>query len=827
MSILPSGSQENHLLQAALGYADRGWRAFPLYWIVDGACSCGKDCGTNAGKHPRTYHGLKDATTNERTIRAWWDQWPLANVGIATGPVSGFFMLGPDGQAGIDALAELERQHGPLPPTPRLRSGGGGRHYYFAWPHGGGIKNSRNHNGLPIDVRGDGGYVVAPPTRHASGNLYTWEVPPDEIEPAEAPPWLVDWIKNGKGTTRKRKTRDEGTNLTNQTQQTPRRPAGGEVDSFSSFNSSARQPPAQGQVVFTVRPDVGQDAQARAVAYLAKCPPAISGQGGHNQAFEVARAIVYGFDLGREAGYDLLAQHYNPRCEPPWSEAELRHKCEDADAKPFDKPRGYLLQGDQQPEPAGDARVNDDGAEEIEALPMPPPAPWPTLPPEALHGLAGSIVRMIAPETESHPVAILGQLLVAFGNAVGRGPHFKVEGDSHHTNLFLCLVGQSSHGRKGTSRGRVMQLMSHADDHWCQNCRAQGLSSGEGLIWAIRDPIEKKEPIKERGRVTGYQTVLADEGVSDKRLLADESEFAQVLKVLQREGNSLSPVIRHSWETVQLRTLTKNSPARATGAHVSISAHITGPELARHLKDTEAFNGFANRFLWLCVRRSQYLPDGGRDLDVSRLGTSLNFALAGARNHGAMTRSQAAGTLWRAEYPRLTAGRGGLYGAVTGRAAAQVLRLSMLYALFDGRDVIDEEHLRAALALWSYADASARLIFGVEPEDPLIGLVLARLQEAGPAGMTRTDLHNALSRNIPARNLLEALAKLRDRGDAYAERVKTGKPGAPAERWYARRRNELNESNESNPSAAAVSSFNSFNSFLRSPSGDGEEVVTV
>jgi hypothetical protein len=215
MSILPSGSQENHLLQAALDYADRGWRVFPLHWIVDGACSCGKDCGTNAGKHPRTHHGLKDATTNEDTIRAWWSRWPSANVGIATGPVSGFFMLGPNGQAGIDALAELERQHGPLPPTPRLRSGGGGRHYYLAWPAEGGIKSGANYNGLPIDVRGLGGLVVAAPSLHASGNRYTWEVPPDGMELAQAPPWLLQWLRTGKGTTGKRKPRDERTNLTN------------------------------------------------------------------------------------------------------------------------------------------------------------------------------------------------------------------------------------------------------------------------------------------------------------------------------------------------------------------------------------------------------------------------------------------------------------------------------------------------------------------------------------------------------------------------------------------------------------------------------------
>jgi hypothetical protein len=373
--------------------------------------------------------------------------------------------------------------------------------------------------------------------------------------------------------------------------------------------------------------------------------------------------------------------------------------------------------------------------------------------------------------------------------------------------------------------------MSHADDQWRRTCVASGLSSGEGLIWAVRDAIEKQEPVKEKGRITGYQKVVVDQGVTDKRLLADESEFAQVLKVLQREGNSLFPVIRQSWDTGNLRTLTKHNPARATGSHISIAAHITLPELVKYLKYTEALNGFANRFLWLCVRRSRLLPDGGRALDLSPLGTRLNFALAAARNVGMMTRSEAAGRLWHGVYPGLTAERPGLYGAVTGRAEAQVLRLSMVYALLDGSCIIDEPHLRAALALWSYADASARLIFGAEPEDPIIGLVLAKLQEAGAAGMTRTDLHNAFSRNVPAAQLLEAFAKLRDRGDAYAEKVRTGKPGAPAERWFPRRTNEENELTAAPTPGQAAGVVDSLNMFVRRPSpdnsADGEEVVTV
>ena len=854
VNILPNGFQEIQLVNSALCYARRGWPVVPLHTIIGGRCSCEKpDCDTSSGKHPLTRNGLKDATCDEAIINDWWRKEPMANIGIAAGPESGFFMVGPDGQAGIDALSAMEARHGPLSRTPQVRSGGGGRHYYFAWPADGSIKNAANHDGLPIDVRGEGGLVVAPPSLHLSGNRYEWEVPPEEIELAVAPAWLLEWLRSGKGMAKTRKGRDKPTNQTSP----PPRAAN---DSFNSF--VRKEPPANGKVVFTVQPHPSQDVQARAIAYLAICPPAISGQGGHTQTFEAARAVVYGFNMGPDIGYEVLNAHYNPRCQPPWSERELRHKCEEADRQPYGKPRGYLL--NEAPPSLGISSFVRGPAppeEEIETLPMPPPPPWPTLAPEALYGLPGEVVRIIAPETESDPVAILGQMLVMFGNAVGRGPRFEVEGDAHHANLFLCLVGESSRARKGTSRGRVMQLMEYADATWCRDCVTSGLSSGEGMIWAVRDPIEKKEPIKAKGRVVGYQTVVADEGVLEKRLVFAESEFAQVLRVMQREGNSLSPVIRQSWDTGTLRTTTKNSPARATGAHISIVGHVTKPELAKYLRDTEVFNGFANRFCWLCVRRSKLLPDGGRALDLSPLGVKLNHALAVARNVGPMSRDGRAVRLWREVYPRLTAERSGLAGTVTGRAEAQVLRLSMVYALLDAAPlVIAEEHLRAALAVWDYAEESARLIFGAVEEDPLVGMVLAKLRES-PHGLTRTELSNAFSRNIESSMLLAALANLRDRGEAHAEKERAGKPGAPAERWKAGRKDHPTapaapcpgageRTNESITGGSACGKDVRVNSFVRSPSlgesrgsdggvnsfvrpadtepsTDGEEVVTI
>jgi hypothetical protein len=167
----------------------------------------------------------------------------------------------------------------------------------------------------------------------------------------------------------------------------------------------------------------------------------------------------------------------------------------------------------------------------------------------AFHGLAGEIVRRIEPHTEADPVALLFQLLAAFGNLIGHDHYIVADGARHYLNLYGVLVGQSSKGRKGTSWNHIANLMERVEGEWRQDCISNGLSSGEGLIWAVRDPIEETRPIREKGRHTGeYETYIANHGEAHKRLLVIESEFANVLKVMTREGNTLSPVIRSAWD---------------------------------------------------------------------------------------------------------------------------------------------------------------------------------------------------------------------------------------------------------------------------------------
>jgi hypothetical protein len=408
---------------------------------------------------------------------------------------------------------------------------------------------------------------------------------------------------------------------------------------------------------------------------------------------------------------------------------------------------------------------------------------WPApLASAAYHGLAGEILRKVDPHTEADPAGVLFSLLAAFGSAVGRGPFFRVEGDCHSANLFVVLVGSTAGGRKGTAWGRVRPLMVCADPDWMKRV-LPGLSSGEGLIWAVRDPIEKDEPVKQKGRVVDYQSVIVDQGVSDKRLLAYQSEFASTLRVLGREGNTLSAVMREAWDRGDLGTLTKNSPARATGAHVGLLGHVTPEELLRYFDSTEAANGFGNRILWPCATRSKHLPEGGNlpELEAKRFGTRLREALEFARGIREVTRNDEARALWYERYGDLTLERRGLFGAVTARGAAQVVRLSLIYALLDKKPVINPEHLDAALAVWTYAKDSARFIFGDALGDATADRILHALRDASD-GLTRTEIDRLFS----GHRLPDV-----DRGLGVLETLKLAKPmkepsgGRPVERWRA------------------------------------------
>jgi hypothetical protein len=184
--------QMNVKLEAALDHARRGRKVFPCHSpkMINGQCGC--DCAKglscpSPGKHPRTPRGVKDASAEDAAIRGWWTQWPDANIGLATGTSSGVAVLDVDPRHGGDvSLAELQLDVGSIENTETVSTGGGGLHLYFSVPSGG-IGNSAGKLGTGLDVRGDGGYVIAPPGTHVSGGTYAFEAGKGPGEIALAP----------------------------------------------------------------------------------------------------------------------------------------------------------------------------------------------------------------------------------------------------------------------------------------------------------------------------------------------------------------------------------------------------------------------------------------------------------------------------------------------------------------------------------------------------------------------------------------------------------------------------------------------------------------
>lgn len=409
----------------------------------------------------------------------------------------------------------------------------------------------------------------------------------------------------------------------------------------------------------------------------------------------------------------------------------------------------------------------DPDQQQSSALSLPVPDGWPAPPDQAVyHGLAGEIVGRIAPETEADPIAILSQLLVAFGAAVGRGAFFHVEATRHHPNEFLVLIGDSARSRKGSSWDHVHRLITGADS--AINARIlTGLSSGEGLIVSVRDPAGQ------------------DPDVSDRRLLVIEPEFVSVLKNVSREISTLSPTLRCAWDGRPLAILTRAAPARASDAHISVIGHITATELRAHINPVELANGLLNRFLLLGCRRVRLLPEGGDPdpLNSTGLHRRLHATLGSARHAGQLRLSTQARRAWADAYQRLAEPQPGIAGAISARAEAHTIRLALIYALLDNAQQIQPAHLTAALALWDYAQHSASWALEPTAGDPLARQLHAALIHQLPGGLTRTQLRDLLHRNPTTNQLDQALTALAEDRKITSSRVLTA--GRPAELWTA------------------------------------------
>ncbi len=407
---------------------------------------------------------------------------------------------------------------------------------------------------------------------------------------------------------------------------------------------------------------------------------------------------------------------------------------------------------------------------------------WPRLSPKARTGIAGDFVELATRKSEADPAALLATFLIRFGIECGPGPHLMIGDTAHYPRLNAVIAGNSSKARKGTSGRPVTRSFDLAGQVYTPDnpllyvpapVTPGPLSSGEGLIYAVRDEIKAWHVDKKTGK---GQWITVDPGVEDKRLFVLDEELAAALQCTRREGNTLSTVIRSAFDNGTLAPLTKTNRIQATGAHIGIVAHITIHELNKLLEEIQTINGFANRIMWICARRQKLvpIPEPMPEAELRKIQQVIIRLISTVRHYGVVIFSPSAMQRWIDLYPIVSAARPGLVGCVTSRAETILARLSLVYALLDGSKTIELKHLESALAMWAYAKDSAEYIFAGRAANPIAQTILDAC-ERGPISVT--DVYGLLSNHATKRQVEIAVQELVTSGEVdISNRETAGRP---------------------------------------------------
>ncbi|GAB6059732.1 winged helix-turn-helix domain-containing protein [Desulfonatronum parangueonense] len=371
-------------------------------------------------------------------------------------------------------------------------------------------------------------------------------------------------------------------------------------------------------------------------------------------------------------------------------------------------------------------------------------------------GILKQIVELATRSSEADPAAVLATILTRFAAEIGANPHFKVGDATHFVRFFVAIVGSTSKARKGTSGSCLKSLFEDS----VINCTGGPLSTGEGLAYAVRDEV-KAWKSDNKG---GGSWITVDPGIKDKRLFVLDEEMGAGIRCTKREGNTLSMALRSFWDHGNFSPLIKRDRTTTTNAHICLCTHITVEELKSTLPEIEGFTGYSNRFLWVFARRQKLvpMPCPMPENEVEAARSDLRQLVEHARTVGRMQMSARATEFWVGIYPQLSNDGYGLAGAVTSRAEAQVIRISMAYALLDGSINIDLPHLMAAVAFWQYCEDTAMYIFGNNVADPVQMRILEGLKSKP---LTTTEISKQIFKNnLKSAQLQKALSELTQKG---------------------------------------------------------------
>lgn len=370
-------------------------------------------------------------------------------------------------------------------------------------------------------------------------------------------------------------------------------------------------------------------------------------------------------------------------------------------------------------------------------------APQPA--PDCLYGLVGEIAREGSRNTEANPYAIAAAAMCYLGTAIGRGPYIQIGDDRNHSRLFMVHVGRSGRGLKGTAKKLIFRIdnaIKSMDEFLAPQVYCGGLSTREGLALLIHD-----------GYNVGNTNVPA---IQDKRLFVYESEFANILHNNKRDGSTLGAAIRGAWDGASIRPAGKTSTVWASDPHIGIIGDVTPQELQALIGTREINNGFANRFIffWSEGEKVEPFPKSTSNEVVHALADRVAKVLrfAGADRYAdmdvtCMEFSREAALLYELLYKGELRDRsaGEHITVLLDRRAPVLLRLSMLFALIDQTNVINEAHINAAMAWVRYWVDSVKFLFQSGLDETVVSKtavtasrIITYLAERGQT--TRTEL---------------------------------------------------------------------------------------
>lgn len=612
-----------NLREAALDYAKYGYKVFP--------CVPG-------GKAPLTKNGFKDATSSEEQISKWWRTFPNANIGM---PMDGLVAIDVDGAANPWLAAEPERWHeietAPLSITPR-----GGRHHIFLQPPGKDWRNTAGKLAPQVDTRGNGGYIVVPPSVVGDAS-YRWAntglCGPSSSIP-EPPAWLVAIL-----------------------------------DGMSAPN----RPPARTTSIATFG-----DVERRATAYLSAMPASISGAGGHAAAYAAATTLVHGFGLETNLALEILLAEFNHRCQPPWSEKELRHKVADAASKPHDLQFGWL-RDQAPPTPADDNDVDlsallaklrptqDRPLQRIED---------PGLAPEELLRVPGFISEVMdyCLDTAPYPNQVMAFCGALSLQAFLAGRKVRDPGDNR-TNIYLLGLAHAGVG-KDAPRKVNTRIITEAG---IEGGLGQSFASGEGIQDAL---FQTPSMLFQTDEIDGMLQAI------NKAKDARHENIMSTLLTIYSASNSIFPMRRKAG---------KEAPGIVDQPHLVIFGTAIPPHYYAALSERMLTNGFFARMIIiesgprshgqepkireLPVRILKtahwwdaYRPRPG-NLEAQYPGPTIVDQTEEARGVLVETREEV-----EAEYAKAESAGDPVGTTVWGRVSEQVRKLALIYAISENHE---------------------------------------------------------------------------------------------------------------------------------------------